>query len=113
MASADKTAADQPKHGAEHLAPHKFKPGQSGNPKGRPKGARSRLSEDFIAGLAQIYEEEGLDAIRRVAISDPDKFLSHVGRLVPKEFDLDVSGTLAIPSEIKLISVKPDECGED
>ena len=28
-----------------------FKPGQSGNPKGRPKGARNRLGTQFLEAL--------------------------------------------------------------
>ena len=32
-----------------------FKPGQSGNPAGRPKGARSRLQENFLAALAEKW----------------------------------------------------------
>jgi hypothetical protein len=36
-----------------------FKPGQSGNPEGRPKGSRHRLSEKFLAELAADFEAGG------------------------------------------------------
>lgn len=35
------TAGEQPRNKAAHLAPHRFQPGQSGNPSGRPKGSVS------------------------------------------------------------------------
>ena len=34
----EKQSENRRKHGAEHLEPHWFKPGHSGNPNGRPKG---------------------------------------------------------------------------
>ena len=34
-----------------------FKPGQSGNPRGRPKGSRHKLSERFFAELCEDWEE--------------------------------------------------------
>ena len=92
-ASADKTASEQR---AKAIEPFQFKPGQSGNPKGRPKSARSKLSESFISGLAKVYDEMGEDAIRRVAVSEPDKFLTVVGKLVPKEDSLTVDHTHTI-----------------
>ena len=36
-----------------------FKPGQSGNPRGRPKGARNKLGEDFLAGLYDTSRQMG------------------------------------------------------
>jgi hypothetical protein len=35
----------------ERVIGRPFEPGQSGNPNGRPKGARNKLGEDFIQAL--------------------------------------------------------------
>ena len=42
-----------------------FKPGQSGNPKGRPKGARNRLGTKFLEALEADFTKFGTQAYRR------------------------------------------------
>ena len=37
----------------------KFQPGQSSNLKGRPKGSRNKLSEEFLRELADDFAEHG------------------------------------------------------
>ena len=39
---------------------------QSGNPGGRPKGARNKLGEEFLAELYNDFEVNGKAAIERV-----------------------------------------------
>ena len=65
-----------------------FKPGQSGNPAGRPKGARSKLSEDFLKALSDDFEANGLDAVERVRAEKPEAYLGVIGRLMPKLLEL-------------------------
>ena len=45
--------------------------GQSGNPNGRPKGARNRLSESVLSELITHWEEHGRDAIDRTCKEKP------------------------------------------
>jgi hypothetical protein len=68
-----------------HPALRPWRKGVSGNPSGRPKETRDRLSTDFIAKLAADFEEHGADAIRRARAADPVAYLGLVARLVPKD----------------------------
>jgi hypothetical protein len=55
-----------------------FKPGRSGNPRGRPQGSRKKLSKDFIEGLHTVWLEAGLDALRRVIKERPVAFINAI-----------------------------------
>ena len=62
--------------------------GQSGNPNGRPKGARNRLSESVLSELITHWEEHGRDAIDRACKENPGAYMRAVLSLVPKDFAL-------------------------
>jgi Family of unknown function (DUF5681) len=69
-----------------------FKPGQSGNPAGRPKGARSRFSSAFIHDLASIWEARGIEVLEKCATEEPGTFLKVCASLMPK--DIVVTGNV-------------------
>ena len=77
---------------AENTAPKQrgvpFQPGQSGNPAGRPKGARSKLGEAFLEAMRASFEERGEEAIQAVITEKPDQYLKVIASLMPKEIDL-------------------------
>src|SRR5215471_10901662 len=81
----------------------RFKPGQSGNPAGRPKGARSRLGESFIEALASDFEQHGEEVVEKVRIRDPVQYLKVVANILPREVvvaALNVNATID-PSQIE------------
>ena len=64
--------------------------GQSGNPAGRPKGARNLLSESVLKELISHWEENGRDAIDRTCKEQPAAYLRAVLSLVQKDFAMTV-----------------------
>lgn len=64
-----------------------FKPG---HPKlgGRVKGARNKLSADFLSALSRIFDEHGEAAMRIAAIEEPMQFLKVIASVLPKEFEI-------------------------
>jgi hypothetical protein len=79
------TQVEPPDDTGQKQALTQFKPGVSGNPAGRPRGARSRLSENFLEGLHRAFEQHGQQAIQRVVERDPATFLKIVSNIIPKE----------------------------
>jgi len=72
-----------------------FKPGQSGNPKGRPKGSRNKLSEDFFRDLSEAWTAFGKPALMTAAWMHPLEFVRVVAQLMPKDVDVTVTNIRA------------------
>lgn len=66
------------------LAPHAFQPGNTLG-KGRPKGSRNKLGEDFLSALQQDFSEHGVAAITKVREDRPHEYLKVVASIMPKE----------------------------
>ena len=51
-----------------------WKPGQTGNPNGRPVGARKHFSAGFLRDLAEVWAEHGRDTMVHTAKLNPGVF---------------------------------------
>lgn len=71
----------------KQFAPFAWKPGQSGNPAGRPKGARVRFSERFVKDFLADWEEHGAAVIEKVRTEKPDVYLRTATAILPKVQD--------------------------
>lgn len=67
---------------------HLFKPGQSGNPKGRERGSRNKLGEEFIQKLYADFQEHGEAAIVKVRTEKPEHYLKVIAGILPKELKI-------------------------
>jgi hypothetical protein len=67
-----------------------WKPGESGNPAGRPQGTRNRYSEDVLTVLANDWAAGGADVVARVRATDPSTYLRVVASILPKDVLVNV-----------------------
>jgi hypothetical protein len=71
-----------------------FQKGNTIGARGRPPGARSRLSETALQMLGQHFEKYGEDAIHRVYQEKPHVYLTVVASLLPKQVMLEKTSQL-------------------
>jgi Family of unknown function (DUF5681) len=94
MATIKGKASNAPEDTGTQQAPGpkatQFKPGQSGNPKGRPKGARNRLGTQFLEALEADFNKHGAQAIALVREKKPEVYIKVVADLLPKEANINV-----------------------
>jgi hypothetical protein len=77
----------QHKNSLKAIEDHKWQPGRSGNPNGRPT-ARSRLTERFIADVSATWEQHGAKILERMATKEPTRFADLCSRLIPRDVQL-------------------------
>jgi hypothetical protein len=71
-----------------------WQPGQSGNPVGRTRGSRNKLSEEVICALLRDFREHGQKAIAKVRRTQPAAYLKVLALLVPREHKVEHSNPL-------------------
>jgi hypothetical protein len=91
----------------------RFLPGNSGNG-GRPRGARSKLSEGFLDALQADFEQHGAGVIETVRQKDPTAYLKVVANLMPARLEAqleaqvdvhhDFGGTESIADVLEMVT---------
>jgi hypothetical protein len=72
------------------LEPFKWRPGQSGNPAGRPKGSAHKLAEDFKADLLAEWKRRGPAVLKALK---PHQLARLALDALPRELLLSVEHT--------------------
>jgi len=74
-----------------------FRPGKSGNPAGRPKGARNKITQQAEAALAELTTgPEALKSLEALRDEQPAAFWRIVISLLPKQAHVEVDDKIEL-----------------
>jgi hypothetical protein len=76
----------------------------TGNPAGRLRGSRNRLSEEVICALLRDFREHGQKAIAKVRREQPGVYLKVLALLIPRQDKLEHTNTIKTMTDEELES---------
>ena len=79
-----------------------WQPGASGNPAGRLRGSRNRLSEAVTCALLRDFSKHGEKAIAKVRRTQPAAYLKCLVLLVPREHKVEQSNPIKAMTDEQL-----------
>lgn len=72
-----------------------WKPGESGNPAGRPRGAKGLVPETIKRALLESFKNKGGAAyLEKLADERPDLYVSLLAKVLPAEIRADLGGDI-------------------
>jgi hypothetical protein len=78
-----------------------FKPGQSGNPKGRKPGTGH--AQQLLLALHQAFREAGgVKWLEKLAAENPAVFAQLLGKVLPRQVQLDVDAQITTEGVVHL-----------
>ena len=67
-----------------------WKPGQSGNPHGRPPGSKDAITKAFLDTMTTDFEKHGAATVARARERNPNEYLRVIASILPKDQNLRV-----------------------
>ena len=92
-----------------------FKKGESGNPEGRPRGAKDKFTDLKDEFLKAFYDEDGIGGavgIKELLRNSPRNkivFLQMISKMLPSNVDVEHSGDVIIKVERIFTDKRPKE----
>ena len=63
---------------------------------GRKLGSRNKLGEQFVSDLASVWQERGIEALRKCAEEDAPAFCRIIASLLPRQVDLSAEVSVEV-----------------
>jgi len=101
---------------------NKWKPGESGNPKGRPKSSRNFLTDKVIKDISTHWKRHGVKALNLMYEKDPSSYVRAVTSLIPKDVQLqtdinvnfidaikEIEDRVRLEGEVAVVEIEPSQ----